>query len=586
MCGIAAYIGNNVKENLLNALNYLEYRGYDSAGISYFYNNKLHTIKTNGKVDDLIKIVPKCDFFSSGIAHTRWATHGKANKENAHPHNAGNWSIVHNGVIDNYKELNHYKTISQTDTEIIVQMLNEFEKENKIETLIDVCSRLNGSYALACLNKNNPNEIYLAKNQSPLYIGKDKGKVLISSDLSFLNGKCDYFFCLEDGEFASVNLKTITFYNKKHEKISKKQQNFNIYNNYFSKKTEKHFMLSEIKEIDSALNNTLQNLKNKKLIPLSLAKKINEIVFIACGTAYHSGLMISRICEEKYNIPSKSLIASEFNSSNQLINKKALYVFISQSGETADTILALKKVKESGAKTVALTNAIDSTITSKSDYTIYTSAGKEIAVASTKAYNCQILAGVILCYYTFCTKSIINFSLDNFDKSLSESLSMLKCLINREDEYLLANKFQNIKECFFIGKNFDYITSMEASLKLKEISYINCSAFPSGELKHGTLALIKNGSLVIAICTDINQKKKIETSLNEVKSRGAQTIVISQFRFDSSICDYYLPLFEFNEDIINIASIIPMQKLSYYVSLLKGYNPDKPRNLAKSVTVE
>jgi glucosamine--fructose-6-phosphate aminotransferase (isomerizing) len=296
--------------------------------------------------------------------------------------------------------------------------------------------------------------------------------------------------------------------------------------------------------------------------------------------------MISKISEEKFNIPSKSLIASEFNSAKQLINKNALYVFISQSGETADTLLALDYVKQNGGTTLALTNARDSTITRKADYTIFTSAGKEIAVASTKAYNCQILAGIILCNYIFSTKSIINSNTDFIEQKLLQSECEIEKLINRNDEQKLASLFKDVKECFFIGRHYDYVTSKEASLKLKEISYINCSAFPSGELKHGTLALIDNNSIVIAICTSKNQKKKIETSLSEVKSRGATTIILSQLEFDHTICDYQITLPNLDEDIINLISIIPMQKLAYYVSLLKGFNPDKPRNLAKSVTVE
>lgn len=586
MCGIAGYIGNNVKENLINCLKFLEYRGYDSAGISYYYNGHLHTIKCEGNVDKLNKALPKCDFFSCGIAHTRWATHGKPSKENAHPHNVGNWSIVHNGVIDNYTKLNHYNTISQTDSEIIAHMLNEYEGSSSIETLINVCKLLTGSFALACLNKKNPNEIYLAKKNSPLYVGKSDGKVYISSDLSYLNGKVDYYYILEDNDFAIVNLKTIIFYNEKHEKINKKQQYFNKNINYFSQKTETHYMLSEIKEIDKALINTINNLKNDTILPKTIAQKIKEVVFIACGTAYHSGLMISKLCEEMFKIPSKSLIASEFNSSSQIINKNSLYVFISQSGETADTLFALDYVKQKGGITLALTNAPDSTITRKAHYLLFTSAGKEIAVASTKAYNCQILTGYILCNYIFSQKSKINFSIKEIEKKLQSFSNQLKELINRNDEERLSHLFKDVKECFFIGRHYDYVTSMEASLKLKEISYINCSAFPSGELKHGTLALIDEKSIVVAICSHKNQIKKIETALNEIKSRGATIIIVSQFKFNSLLYDYKLTLPECDNEINNILSIIPMQKLAYYVSLIKGLNPDKPRNLAKSVTVE
>lgn len=586
MCGIAGYIGSNVKANLINCLKYLEYRGYDSAGISYFSNEKIKTVKTEGKVSVLQEKLSTSDLFSCGIAHTRWATHGKPSKENAHPHNSGSWSIVHNGVIENHSVLNHYDMLSQTDSEVVAHMLNEYETSSPIETLITVCKKLNGSFALACLNDKNPNEIFLAKRFSPLYIGKGDGKVFISSDLSFLNGKVNYYYCLNDNEFAEVNLKKITFYNQNNEKITKKQQFFVNNSDFFSKKTEKHFMLSEIKEIKEALTRTLNNLKNEKLLPSCIAKKIKEVVFIACGTAYHSGLMISKICEEKYNIAAKCLIASEFNSAKQLINKNALYVFISQSGETCDTLLALDYVKQNGCVTLALTNAPYSTITKKTDYVIYTSAGKEIAVASTKAYNCQILAGNILCYYIFCVKNIINFSLDNIEQSLKNCESEIEKLIERQDEKVLAELFINTKECFFIGRHYDYISSLEASLKLKEISYINCSAFPSGELKHGTLALIDNNTLVVAICSQYSQKKKMETALNEVKSRGAKTIVLSQFSFPSHLTDYYLPLENLNDEVLPYLSIIPMQKLAYYVSLLKGYNPDKPRNLAKSVTVE
>jgi glutamine---fructose-6-phosphate transaminase (isomerizing) len=594
MCGIVGCIRKDkVKQKLIKMLKKLEYRGYDSSGIAYFNNNSIEVIKKLGQIKELENFIDfKNDSYSIGIGHTRWATTGIPNEANAHPHlsNDKSIAIVHNGIIKNYEELKDklikdgFKFYSQTDTEVIANLLQKNMSENNdiIKSLSKLNSMLNGSYALACLFNKDKNSIYVIKNESPLYIGSSKNKKLISSDVINLDTK--YYYNMENFEIAKIDIKDIIFYDK-YGKVIKKHK---IINNFNEKEISKghysNFMIKEINEIyDSLIKTTSYYLSpNNNLIKLPKnLLRLKFIEIIACGTAYHSGLMAQTFFENICKIKTRVSYASEFVN-DSLINKNTLYIFISQSGETADTLLALKKVKDKGIKTLAITNVLTSTISRVANYVLPLFAGREIAVASTKAYNNQILVCYILANYinSFKLKNI--FNLNDFKNNLENNKKKIIKLIKRKNEKNISNKILEYKNIFFIGKGKDFVSAQEGSLKLKEITYINCSAFPSGELKHGTLALIDNQTLVIVFLTDKENIDSIQASINEIKSRGGKIMLISCFKIKNY--DYYLsiPNIESYNDFI---SIIPAQKIAYYVSKLKNINPDKPRNLAKSVTV-
>ena len=597
MCGIAGYIGNkNAKEELLNLLKGVEYRGYDSAGIACINQGKIEVIKTAGAVSGLESILGNPIKNTCGIAHTRWATHGKANTINAHPHlsSDGKWAVVHNGIIENYLKIkneliNNYniKFASDTDTEVIAQLLQTSNKSEPLQSLKYTCDKLNGSYALAIISSTTPNTIYVARNESPLYVAKGiDGKYIASDPICFV-GKCNEYFTLLNGEYACVSDNSIVFYDNNLSIISKTptKMNFKIEDAGLGKYN--HFMQKEIiqeEDVISRLINTYTENKVFEKLNLDNLNNIDNIILVGCGTAYHASLMGARMIEKYSRIKASAYIASEFRYSNPILNNKTLAILVSQSGETADTLGALEIIKSNGIKTIALTNVLYSTLAKNSDYIFPVCAGPELAVASTKAYTAQISALYLFSQYLahvkFNKEYVAPENLQKFTKSND----------NYQEEILqLSKDLQKASNVFFIGRDIDYITAEEASLKLKEITYINSSAYPSGELKHGFLALVDNESILFVVATQQSLLDKTLNAAHEAYARGAKIVVVSNLNISKDkLSDIYLNIHldDLGEDIMPMSSIRFFQWLAYHTSVVKGINPDKPRNLAKSVTVE
>lgn len=603
MCGIVGYIGKNKALNILiKGLKTLEYRGYDSAGLAILKNKKIEVVKDKGRINNLEKLVSSEKLVGHiGIAHTRWATHGVPSKENAHPHTDSNnhFAVVHNGIIENYLEIKNFLSKkgfifkSQTDTEVIPLLLEYYYQEYKdvLEAFKHTLEDLRGSYAIEVITPFMPNTILVAKKNSPLVIGKANDGIYIASDIPAIIEYTNNFFFLEDGEVAIIN-DDIHFYDKDFKEITKKCKTIDWEIDAINKNGFDDYMLKEIYEQPEALKNTLNGMINLdkpiKFVDFTLDKnyieKINHIYIVACGTAMHAGLVGKYAIEKLCRIPVTVEVASEFRYKDPLIDKKTLCIFVSQSGETADTIAAVKLAKEKKARTVAITNVFESSITREVDYTLYTHAGPEIAVASTKAYISQVGLLIVLALYI---KELINNSDDDINIIKDELLKipeyMQEIINNHGYYYKLAKMITKENNIFYIGRGIDYAIALEGSLKLKEISYIHSEAYPAGELKHGPIALIDKGTFVLGIITETNLADKTLSNLQEVKSRGANIILIT----NQKACE---------ENIVNIPkvnsilspmlAIIPLQFIAYYVAKEKGLDVDKPRNLAKSVTVE
>lgn len=597
MCGIAGYIGKeNLKTELLQLIKGVEYRGYDSAGMACINNNNIEVIKTAGAVSNLEKILGTPITNSCGIAHTRWATHGKANSINAHPHTSqdGNWAIVHNGIIENYLTLkndliqNHNINFkSETDTETIAQLLQISNKDNVLEALKFACNKLIGSYALAVISTHNPGEICVARNESPLYVAYGNNGNYIASDPICFVGKCTEYYTLNNNEYACVTDCNIEFFDNNLVSIDKKPSKMNFEVEDAGLGNYDHFMQKEISQEKDVINRLIATYKDSKVfekLNTDELKDINNIILIGCGTAYHAALMGAKMLEKYARIKSSAYIASEFRYSNPIIDKSTLAIFVSQSGETADTLGALEIVKEYNIHTIALTNVLYSTLAKNSEYIFPVCAGPELAVASTKAYTAQISALYLFANYLAKIRHNANYSaLENLSKfSLSND--------NYFDQIKeLSTKLTSASNVFFIGRDTDYITAEEASLKLKEITYINSSAYPSGELKHGFLALVDSNTILFVVATEKHLLDKTLNAAHEAYARGAKIVVVSNLDIcQDKLNDIYLNIHleDLGEEIMPIASIKFFQWLAYYTSTSKGINPDKPRNLAKSVTVE
>ncbi len=589
MCGIIGIISkDNITQKLVNNLKKLEYRGYDSAGICVVDNNTFCITKQIGEVDKLKEKVNMSGQGSFGIGHTRWATHGKANNANCHPHISykGSWAIVHNGIIENYLDLKHLlqdkgiKFVSATDSECVAHLL-EYNNVTDIKGIVNTVKQLKGSYALAMVNRFIEDKIFVARKGSPLYIAKCGEDMYISSDIVSFYGLAKEFYALGEDELGIVGKNYVEFFDNSGKTITKQPQKL-VYKQSKTALTEGHYMLKEIYEISSLLKDVYRYYTNNEELIFDmkrLFKQCSQVLFIGCGTAYHSGLIGEHCLNAKLKKPISTHIASEFIYDNTYIDTGTIAVFISQSGETADTIAALKKAKQSGATTIALTNNVNSQIAFLADYTLPVLAGVEIAVASTKAYNCQCFVFTLLASFVSGGLGYIKsfddlvYALNNVDNGL--------CLD-------IAKNIKTLKNAFFIGRGKDYITCLEASLKLKEISYINAVACPSGELKHGSLALIEKGTTVFMPITEKALKEKSLISLGEVKTRGGKVIVLSPFDevkqyIDES--DTFIKLPDLEDQTYQLATVY-FQLIAYHTSSIKGINPDKPRNLAKSVTVE
>ena len=613
MCGIVGYIGEKKAcPILLTGLTALEYRGYDSAGIASIEDDKICVMKDKGRVSNLnnIRGINKLSG-TVGIAHTRWATHGKPSKENAHPHmdNSETFAVVHNGIIENYTELrkfltdNGYKFLSQTDTEVIPNLIHyHFSKdtnddENKFLRSVQSATKdLKGSFAIEVLCNLYPDKMVVVRKDSPLVIGKGTTGYHIASDIPALLEFTRDFYLLDDYEFALIEKNSIKFYNSDLVEHSKEIKNIEWDSSAAEKNGYEDYMLKEIFEQPTAIRETIgSRLKLGEpcnFSDINITKEylstINKIFIIACGTAMHAGLTGKKFIENLCNIPVEVDIASEFRYRNPIIDEKTLCIFISQSGETADTIAALKLSKSKGAKTLAVSNVIGSSITREADYTIYTHAGPEIAVASTKAYTSQVvLLGILAIYFAEILESTDSETLENLKKDIFDLPKKIETSLKTSDEVKkFAKKISREKDVFFIGRGSDYNVALEGSLKLKEISYIHSEAYASGELKHGPIALIEKGITVISILTDKNLLEKSISNIEEVITRGAKTFIVTNQNIENSNFDNVIKIEDTNPLLSPILSVIPLQLLAYYISKDKGLDVDKPRNLAKSVTVE
>lgn len=612
MCGIVGYIGTKkASPILINGLLRLEYRGYDSAGISTIEKDGLSIMKDKGRVKNLNNLPGIDDLEGTiGIAHTRWATHGKPSKENSHPHmdNSKTFSVVHNGIIENYNELrkflinNGYTFYSQTDTEIIPNLIHYYYSKGDnndsfrfLRAVKNACSDLKGSFALEIICKNDPNNMIVVRKDSPLVIGKGNGENYISSDIPAILSFTREFYLLEDLEFVVLSRDDAKFYDKNLNPIDKKIQTIEWNASSAEKDGFEDYMLKEIYEQPTAIRETIgaklgegskcefDELKFTK----EYLKSLNKIYLVACGTAMHAGLAAKNMLERICKIPTEVDIASEFRYRDPIVDEKTLCIFISQSGETADTIAALKLSKEKGAKTLAISNVIGSSITREADYSIYTHAGPEIAVASTKAYTSQVVLLAILAIYFAETLELTDKNILELKNNILELPSKieetLKCAEQIKE---FGHRIYQEKDVFFLGRGIDETVAKESALKLKEISYIHADSYPAGELKHGPIALIENDITVISIMTDKNLVEKTVSNIQEVITRGAKTLVVTNQNIDDKMFDTVIHIPETNTFISPILSVMPLQLLAYYISKEKGLDVDKPRNLAKSVTVE
>lgn len=596
MCGIVGYIGlKDVKETILSGLEKLEYRGYDSAGIAILNESGIHIYKDKGRISHLREIVDFDEKGTLGIGHTRWATHGKPNRINSHPHQSSTkrFTLVHNGIIENEENLKeeYLKDIafdSDTDTEVIVQLIQKFTDEDKDVSLAirHTLTLLEGSYALAIIDKENPNIIYAAKNKSPLLIGKGKGFNMIASDAMAMINHTNVFYELKDKEFIIIKRDNVEIYNLYGIKLTRDIFIGEMDASEIEKGTYPHYMLKEIDEQPYVIRRIIANYQDSNgniSMPddiLNLINKSDRIYIIACGTSYNAGLVGKYLFEKIAKIPSEVHVSSEFVYNTPILSEKPLFLFISQSGETADTRAVLVKIKKMGYPSITLTNVKGSTLYREADYQLLLCAGPEIAVASTKAYTAQIAVLAIIA----CTSSK-DCDIDLL-KELSIAANVMEALCDDKDLYeSLATKYlSETRNCFYIGRHIDYYTCLEAALKLKEISYIQTEGFAAGELKHGTIALIEDDTPVIAVITQEQINLNTRSNIKEVKARGAAVITITTKKLSSE--SDQIVMGDVHEYLTPLLSVIPAQLLAYYAALHRGCDIDKPRNLAKSVTVE
>lgn len=612
MCGIVGYIGfKKASPILIDGLLKLEYRGYDSAGIATIEKNHIQLMKNKGRVKNLYTLEGIENLEGTiGIAHTRWATHGKPSKENSHPHmdQFQTFSVVHNGIVENYQELRvfleskGYEFLSDTDTETIPNLISYYYLKNTtsddpfLEAVQSACKDLKGSYAIEVLCKDEPNKMIVARKDSPLVIGKGNQENYICSDIPAILSYTKDFYLLNDGDIAVLTKDNVSFYDINLNPVNKDVKIIDWDIHSCEKDGYDDYMLKEIyeqpKSIRETIGSRLRINENISFDDIGITKQqlqnIHQIYLVACGTAMHAGLAIKPMIEKLCTIPVTVDIASEFRYRDPLIDDHTLCIYISQSGETADTIAALKLAKQKGAATIAISNVIGSSITREAHYTIYTHAGPEIAVASTKAYTSQITLLSLLCLYFAeilerCDQIQINQMKEEL-LALPEKIQDILKDTNKIKNF--AHKVYTEKDLFFLGRGSDYAVAMEASLKLKEISYIHSEAYAAGELKHGPIALIENGVTVVGILTNPSLVEKSISNLQEVITRGAKTLIITNQQIENRNYDEMVLIPNTHPLISPILSIIPLQLFSYYISKEKGLDVDKPRNLAKSVTVE
>lgn len=608
MCGIVGYIGNKKASNfLIEGLSKLEYRGYDSAGIAVINKGSVEIRKHKGRLSNLVEELENNSADGTiGIGHTRWATHGEPSDVNSHPHQTskGDITVVHNGIIENYNELTKwlksegYEFKSATDTEVIPNLIHYYYKGDLFEAVVKATEKLEGSYALGVVCGQEPDKIIAVRKDSPLIVGIGNGESFIASDIPAVLNYTRDIYLLEDNEFVVLTNEGVKIFKANGERIDKEIYKVTWNEDAAEKGGYDSFMLKEIHEQPKAIKDTMSgrvslnekiNLGDFKLTAEEL-EEIDRIYIIACGTAYNAGLIGKVAIEDLARIPVEVAIASEFRYRNPIVTNKTLIVTLSQSGETADTLAVLRDAKKIGAKTLAITNVVGSSISREADNVIYTMAGPEIAVASTKAYTTQTVVMNLLGMYLADLKGLLK-SEDEIEikKALLELPNKIEDVLEKKPQLAeIAKIIAQEKDLFYLGRDVDYALAIEGSLKIKEIAYIHSEAYAGGELKHGTIALIEPGTKIIALLTQTNLKDKMISNIREVKSRGAQIIGVAYEgeELDSSIFDEIIRIPQISTRIAPVLGAVVLQLLAYYVAKERGCDIDKPRNLAKSVTVE
>ena len=606
MCGIVGYAGKrSAQDVLLDGLEKLEYRGYDSAGVALAQEGGIRVVKSKGRLDALRQklAVQALAESSCGIGHTRWATHGEPSDVNSHPHSTPRVSIVHNGIIENYGALKErlaargYTFESETDTEVLVKLIDSCYHGEPLQALHEALGMVRGSYALAVLFKDFPDTIFAVKKESPLIVGWGEGENFVASDIPALLKYTRDYSVLEEGDLAVVTAQDIRFYNAFGEPVERKRLTADWDQEAAEKGGYPHFMLKEINEQPAAITATvsprvedgLPDLRIPELTDERL-RSIGTVHLVACGTAMHAGMVGKAAIETLARVPAEVDVASEFRYRDPILDPEDLVIIISQSGETSDTLAALKLAKSRGVPVLAIVNVVGSSIARAADYVLYTYAGPEIAVASTKAYVVQMCV-----LYLFALR--LAYARGKLEEAETKRLTaeLLRAgevikprLDDCEQIKYLASRFVNTQSCFFIGRGFDYALSLEGSLKLKEISYVHSDAYAAGELKHGTISLITDGVPVIALATQKQVYEKTISNARETKSRGARVILFTtkDAVVPEGVADYIIRLDEYEDLLMPLQLIVPLQLFAYYMAVLRGCDVDKPRNLAKSVTVE
>lgn len=608
MCGIVGYIGEKeVAPILINGLKKLEYRGYDSSGIALFNEEELKVIKCKGRLSSLEDRVSRESVSGTiGIGHTRWATHGEPNDVNSHPHvsHSGKIAVVHNGIIENYMKLKDflqtqgYSFVSDTDTEVVAHLVEYHYKGDLVKAVMESSNELEGSYALGVICKDSKEEFVAARKDSPLIVGLGEGENYIASDIPAILEHTRNIYILEDKEVVALRKNEVRVFNIYGVEVKKDVFHVNWDVAAAEKSGYEHFMMKEMCEEPKVLKDTISpRIKDGRIVLDNInisADDLNntdKIFIVACGTAFHAGVVGKYAIEKLARIPVEVDLASEFRYRDPIIGSRNLVIIISQSGETIDTLFALREAKKKGAKVLSVVNVVGSSIARESDNVLYTWAGPEIAVASTKAYNTQLSALYLIALDFACKKGTL--SEESFDGIL-ESLKGLpaaieKVLTSKEDIQKFAAQHYNAKSIFFIGRGLDYALSMEGSLKLKEISYIHSEAYAGGELKHGTIALIEKGTLVVCPMTQDYLYEKMVSNIKEVKARGAVVMAVTQekhLKEVEKVADMVITIPDVDSLLAPVVAVTPMQLFAYYMAVQKGCDVDKPRNLAKSVTVE
>ena len=608
MCGIVGYVGTQqAAPILLEGLSKLEYRGYDSAGIAVFTEGKITIEKTRGRLKVLADKIDDGNAVKGvmGIGHTRWATHGEPSDVNSHPHisSSGRFAVVHNGIIENYIPLKKkliakgFEFVSETDTEVVAHLFEYYYNGNIIETMTKVIHRVDGSYALGIICADNPDEFIAVRKSSPLIVGLGQGENFIASDVTAILKYTRDIYYLEDDEIVVLTKDSVKIYNTDQEEVKKDVFTVNWDVSAAEKGGYEHFMMKEIEEQPKALRDTINpRIQDGRVVldTVSLTeediRRLNRIHIVACGSAYHVGVVGKYVIERLTRIPVEVEVASEFRYHDPIIDENDLTIVISQSGETADTYAALKEAKFKNSRVLSIVNVVGSTIANASDDILYTWAGPEIAVATTKAYSTQLAVIYMIALYMADKIGMVSKA------EYAQIVEALQKLPEQVEEILshkgkiqyYASQFFNCKSIFFIGRNLDYAVSMEGSLKLKEISYIHSEAYAAGELKHGTISLIEDGTLVVALATGNELYEKTISNVKEVKARGAVVLGLTTEDHEhvEDVCDCVIRIPKTHDILLPSLSVVPLQLFGYYVASLKGCDIDKPRNLAKSVTVE